>query len=145
MRLSLEKKIFFFLLTWSSNRQWCRCRRSNGHWSWSSNRYWGRRGQGDWRVVSHLGLEGVTVDVGCLADNLVADVLVADDRVSGLDGLQNGGWTGNCVHGWRLRNQSLLVDRGERRHGRNGWHSGYGGRRKHGASALTWRGSAEAE
>lgn len=74
--------------------------------------------------MANLALEGVAVDVWGLAYDLVADVLVADDRVSGLDGLQDGGWTGNGVHGWRLWDQSLLVDGGQSWDCGKGWNGG---------------------
>lgn len=69
-----------------------------------------------WSVVSHLRLEGVSVDIGGSADNLVADVLVANNSVSSLDSLQDGGRVGDGLDAWRLWDESLAVHSGE------GWH-----------------------
>lgn len=69
--------------------------------------------------MANLTLEGVAVDVWGLADHLVADVLVADNGVSGLDSLQHGGRVGDGVHCRRLGNQPLAVD------GSQGWNGGH--------------------
>ena len=68
--------------------------------------------------------EGVAVDVGGLANDLVADVLVADNGVSGLNSLQDSGRVGDCLDGWRLRDKSLAMDCGESWDGRDGWNGG---------------------
>lgn len=78
--------------------------------------------------MAHLRLERVSIDVWCLSDHLVADVGVADHGVSGLDGLQDGGWRGNCVHGRWLRNQALAVHCGQSWHGRHCRNCGHCGR-----------------
>lgn len=78
--------------------------------------------------MAHLRLEGVAVHVGSLSDDLVADVGVADDSVAGLDGLQNGCWRGDGVHGRWLRNQALAVHCGESWHRCKRWNGRHCGR-----------------
>ena len=105
-------------LTWGGgNRNWsgrghCNRRRGCEHWRWGCHCDWSWRCQRNWRVVSHFGLERVTVDVGRLSNNLVTNMTVADDSVSCLHCLQDGGWARNCMHSWRLRDESLAVDCG---------------------------------
>lgn len=103
---------------WSGHGNWCWC------WEWCWSCVGNRGGNVHWCVVSNLRLECVTIDIGGSADNLVADVLVANDGVSGLDCLQNSGWMGDGVHAWRLWNQSLAVDCGDSGHGCDGWDRG---------------------
>lgn len=76
--------------------------------------------------MTDLRREGVTVDVGSLADDLVADVGVAGYGIASLHCLEDGGWRGDRVHGRCLRDQTLAVHRGQ------GWH---GGERGHGSHA----------
>lgn len=138
-------------LTWSGG---------NGNWRWGDSNWsgsdgnWRRHGRscdGHWGgghvdrcVVAHLRSEGVAVDVGGLANDLVANVLVASDGGSSLDGLQDCGWARNSVHGRCLWNETLAVDGGQRGHGRDGWHGGDSGRSGNGGrsvdclAALAW-------
>ena len=103
------------------------------HWQRGVANNWCRQGDNwggrrvKWRVVAHLGLECVTANIGGLADNLVANLLVADNCVASLDCLQDCGWRGNSVHCWRLRNQVLAVDGGQSWHGRVTGHVSNGG------------------
>lgn len=75
--------------------------------------------------MAHLRLERVPVDVRRLANDLVAYVGVANDGVSCLDSLQDGGGRCDRVHGGRLRHQALAV------HGGHGGHRGHGGQGGH--------------
>lgn len=74
--------------------------------------------------MSHVRLECVAVHVSGLANDLVADLLVAHNGVSSLDGLQNGGRAGDSVHGWCLWDESLAVDGSESGHCSECWHCG---------------------
>lgn len=110
-----------------------RCRSGDGNRScnWCGHGHWGRGqdrrgGHVDGRVVADLRLEGVAVDVRGAADHLVADVLVAGDGVSGLNGLEDSGGPGDGVDGRRLGHEALAVDGGQSGHCRNGWHGGHG-------------------
>lgn len=110
-------------------QDWCGYWGGNGHWS---SHCYGRCGRVHWGVVTNLRLERVAVDIGGLTDDLVTDVGVADDGISGLDSLQDGGGRGDRVHGRRLRDQALAVNRCQSRHcryrgycgerGRQGWY-----------------------
>ena len=111
---------------WSGHCDWGW--RGHGERGWSSDGNWRGSGQRHWGVVAHVRLEGVAVDVGGAANNLVADLLVADNGVSGLDGLQNGGGRGDGVHGWGLGNQALAVHGGQGGHGGHRWHCSDGWR-----------------
>lgn len=119
---TLSLSLYYSLLTW------CRCvhdwrsqwggdgNRCGGdcHWSGRMNDWGGgdcdrcshsnRCGGGvDGRIVTDLRGECVSVDVGGLANDLVADLSVANNGVSGLDCLQYCGRRCDCVHRWRLR------------------------------------------
>lgn len=101
------------------------------NWSWSGvhNWSWGGVDNGsgnsvNWSVVSNVRAEGVSVDVWSAANNLLTNLLVSGDGVSGLDGLEDGGWVGDGLHAWSLWDQSLLVDGGQGWHGSGGWNGG---------------------
>lgn len=161
--LSIRIALLAHLLTWLgqnwgwSSQDWSW---SGQNWSWSSqNRCWSRQDRSwciDWRwrcnhcgncnwrcccvhwsVVTDLRVVGVAVHVGSLADDLVADVGVADDSVSSLDGLEHSGGRGDGVDCWSLRDEALAVHGGQSRDGGqcgNGsharrvcWHCGHCG------------------
>lgn len=77
--------------------------------------------------MAHLRLEGVAVNVGGFADDLVADVGVANDGIASLHGLEHGCGRGYGVHGGRLRHKALAVHCGQSGNCSNCGHCGHGG------------------
>lgn len=75
--------------------------------------------------MTDLRLECVATDVSGLANDLIADVGVAYDRVPSLDSLQDSRRMGDRVDCGRLRDESLTVDGGQ------GWDCGHCGNRGH--------------
>lgn len=106
---------------WCVDGRWCG---NNRNWNWGSGDRNCGRGRVNWRVVANLRLKRVTANVGRLANNLVGNLLVANNGVSGLHGLQDSRRVGDGVHVWRLGNQALAVHCGQSWHGGQGGHLG---------------------